>query len=257
MPSPIQQSEKIVFGTGRIWVTPAGSTQRLSYADLNDVSVDIKIDQKEIFAEGGFPIAVADGHRTIDIAAKHYTLALAALANDLGMQPPAAGSYGYIIDEIVTVVTHAYTLAKTGAVGSTLDVSMVVNGSYVPYQQVASGSEVAGQSYSFNGTAINFATGETATTGKVSYEFADTNGQAISIVNLFQNSTPSYSMDLVKRDISPIDGSTGFLIAHFNAVRPGSIKLPLKEGEYANFERTFKAFADPLGNVGTITFVNE
>lgn len=251
-----QESEKMTFGTGRLFVTPAGSSVRQIYANLNDVSVDFKIDQKAIFGEGGFPIAVADGHREIDIMAKHYTLALGPLANDLGLAAPVASTDGYIVDEVVTVTSHAATLAHTPVAG-TLDLVMDEANSPVRFVQVTGGSEAAGVSYSISGATVTFASGETATTGKASYAYANSNGNQIILVNSFQNSSASYSMDLVKRDRSVVDNSIGFLIMHFNAVRPGAIKMPYKEGDWSNYERSFKAFADPFGNVGTITFVNE
>lgn len=262
---PVQQTEKVSFGSGRLFAVPAGGGNRIKYGELTDISVDIKIDQKEAYGEKGFPFAVADGHRSIDISAKHYVLNLAGLANDLGTAAPTASATAFAIDETAKVPspTGPYTYSLTNAtkfvVGS-LDLVVFVstNGVLAPvtYNIVASGTEVAGQSASVTAGVITFASGDAGLTFKATYQYTNTAGQMVTISNVTQNSSPSYQMVLVKQDISPLDNSMGQLIFTLNAVRPGGIKAEYKEGDFTVYDRSFKAFADPTGNVGTLQFVN-
>jgi hypothetical protein len=262
----IQQTDKISFGTARLYALPAGATQRVKYADLNDLEVGIKVDLKEAYGENGFPISVADGHRSIDLTAKHYTLRLDAIANDLGLSAATTGTKPFAIDEAVVVPTtpFKYTPAQTATfiAGSADLIMYVLSGTvYVPvtYQFVTAGTEVAGVSASITAAGvITFNGTDVGLTGKLTYQYtAAATGSTLAIPNTYQNSGSVMSMVAVKRDKSPLDNSTGFLIYTFNAVRSGGVKTAHKEGEFTVYERTFKAYSDPLGNVGSIQFVNQ
>jgi hypothetical protein len=261
----IQQTDKVSFGSGRLFAVPAGGGARYKYGDLTDISLDLKIEQKEAYGEKAYAIAIADGHRGIDISAKHYTLRLDAFANDMGLASPAAGINAFAYDELVTVpgsVAYTFTLAQGATlIAGTVDLVMLVktNGVFSPitYKFVTAGTEVAGQSCSItNAGVITFASGDSGLTGYATYQYTTANGSSVTISNVLQNTTPSYQMVLVKKDRSPIDGSSGQLIFTLNAVRPGGIKMQYKEGEFTVYDRMFKAFSDPSGNVGTLQFVN-
>jgi hypothetical protein len=255
--SAVQEVYTKKFGTGRLFAYQAGALGALPYVDLFDLNIDMKVELKEYYGEGGFPIVVADAHRTIDITAKHYSFDLTSFANDFNFAAPAASVDSYIFDEAVAISSHAYALAQTTIVATTVDLIMNTANGPVRYVQVAPASEVAGVSYSVTGHTVTIAAGDTATTGKVSYQYANVNGKTVSLVNTYQNSTPYYQLDAYKRDRSPIDGSVGVWWLHLNAVRFGGIKMPFKEGDLSGFERTFKAFADSGGNVGTLTLVDQ
>jgi hypothetical protein len=270
-----QQTEKISFGTARIYMTPpGGSGQRLRIADVNDVTIDVKVDIKTIFGEGAYPLGAFDGHREIDVAGKHWTLNLETMGFEWGLTynpPPSGAVIGTVIDEVHTITAHTFTLAPpTPAVAAdVLSYSVVViatlgsgAGAYTKtYDIVASGSEVAGSSCSVTAGVVNFATAETATAASVSYDYMHGTttqpGSTVHFINTYQNSMNIFTMTLIKRDRSPIDNSVGILRADLYAVRPGGLKLPFKENEAANYERTWKAFADGSGRVMDLTFVNQ
>ena len=256
----IQQVFAQKFGIGRLFATPNGGTQMQKYADVYDIEVDFKVDMKEIYGEGQYAISVADGHRSIDLTCKHYSLDLASFATDNNLAAPASSTNSYIFDETLTIASHTYTLANAPIAGSLDVIVYVTTGGItypVKYKQVTGGAEVASVSYSLSGSVLTFASGDTATTGKVSYEYANTAGQIVTITSTYQNSAPFYTFDLFKRDRSPIDNSVSVMWLHLAAVRFAGIKLPFKEGEFSSWDRTFKAFADPTGAVGTLSFINQ
>ena len=260
--SAVQQQDKISFATGRLFATPVGGGARLSYGDLTDVSVDIKVDLKEAYGEGQYPISVADGHRSIDIMGKHYTLRLDALGNDLAGTTSATTSSAtaFSWDEagIVPGTPFQYTMNNASgylAGSAVLKVYVGVNKAPTTYQ-ITTGAPVAGVSAQISAGVITFAAGDAGLAFIVTYQYANTNGQQIQLANTFQGSTSAYQMVLAKRDRSPIDNSIGQLIFTFNAVRFGGIKADYKEGDFTVYERSFKAFADPTGVVGYIQFVN-
>jgi hypothetical protein len=247
-----QQVEVLNFGTGRLFALPPGGN-RIPYGKMADISVDIKVDLKEIYGEGGFPIAVADAHRSIDVTGKHYTLSLDTIATDLGLVAPVASTTAISYDEVGTIVTHAYQLSQhaTYVVGTA-----IVYVGAIRYKIVTAGSEVAGSACSITSGTVTFSASDTATTCSVTYAYTDASGTSITLLNNFQNSATPYQLVCSKRDISPIDGSVGQLIATFNAARAGGIKLDWKEGDWTTYERTFKCYADVNGIVGTLQFVN-
>lgn len=255
----IQEIERAQFGVGRLYATDA-TGQRFIYAAMNDISVDLKTELKEIWSEGTFPIAVANGHSSIDIAAKHYKIALKPIATDLGLAAPTASTFATIVDEVGVIATNTYSLAQAAQLVVGSEVVYLTqtgpNGTYdVPMVRVAS-SPVAGQSYTIAAGVLTFAASDNNKPVKVTYDYTNTNGQLINLTNVPQNTGAYYSMQLVKRDKSPVDGTSGLFIMKFNAVRAGGVKFNGKDDDWNLAERTFKAFADPSGNVGSITFIN-
>lgn len=260
--SAIQEIERATFGVGRLYATDA-TGQRFIYAAMNDISIDLKTELKEYYSESTFAAGVANGHSSIDIQAKHYKLALKPIATDLGLGAPVASVSATIIDEASTVGSSPNTVtlvnAATMIAGSeVVYVTHVTTAGVpydVPYTRVAS-APVAGASYTISAGVLTFAAGDAGLAVKVTYDYTNSNGQQITLNNVPQNSGAYYSMTLVKRDKSPIDGSTGLFIAKFNAVRAGGVKLNGKDDDWNLAERTFKAFQDPSGVVATFTFVD-
>ena len=258
---PFQQSDKISFGTGRLFTNQPGG-QRLKVGDIQDVSVDFKIELKEIYGENSFPIAVAQGHRSIDITCKHWTFALAPLAGDLAAGSVQGSENNFVIDEVFTATAGTATLASSGYIDKSLDLVRIKSTAGIialsTYSVVPAGSEVVGKSASINAStgAVAFASGDSGAQFKASYQIPNIAGTSINISNVQQNAVTPYSLVLVKRDVSPVDGSSGQLIMTFNAVLPGGFKMTTKEGEFSEYERMFKAFSDGAGNVASIQFVN-
>lgn len=264
--SAIQELNTVSFGTGRMY-SKDQSGNILPYGSLQDLTMDVKTDIKEAYSEGNYAFATADGHKSIDLSAKHYIRNLASISNDLSGSSVATNTTGWAVDEAGVVVTGAspsYTLAH-GNVIQIYDVivGVTINGVIVPveYTQVTAGSEVAGASYSLNSTTgkMTFASGEVVgETLKVTYSYTlgTAAGEVITVSNTYQNSAPTFQITAIKRDRSREDGSTSIEVWQFNAVRPAGIKSDWKEGDFNVLERTLKAFADPMGNVATIMKFN-
>lgn len=267
--SVIQQVDRVAFGVGRLYIEPAGAMSPIQLGVVNDVEIDIKVENKSIFGEGSFPALVADGHKTIDITAKNYQLNLAQVATDFGGGTDTVGASveAVAFDEAGLVgptSSPTYTLAKAGLVtaGSVALTVYVEGGGSTPYpvayQILSTGTPVAGQSAVLNASTgvLTFAAADAGLALSVTYAYSSTAGSSLLITNNYQNSSPTYKMRLFKRDRSPIDNSTGILIADFFAVRPGGLKIPFKEGDFNDLDRTYMAYADALGNVIRLTFVN-
>lgn len=258
-----QQVDKLTFGSGRVFYTPAGATQSSKYGNVMEFDLDVKVDLKEIWDENGFPLAAFDGHKSLDLSVKHYALRLDGLQNDFNQSAPVASTEAYSLDENVTVpagTPFTVTLAQGAQfIAGSLDLVMYIgtNKNPVTYSIVNAGSEVAGSAASVSAAGvITFAAADAGLTGKATYRYTNTNGKQITIVNQYQNSAGSYKLYFVKRDLSVIDSSVGQLIVTLNAVRFGGIKLAYKEGGENVYERTLKAFADPTGTIGKIQIVN-
>lgn len=259
----IQENERLSFGSARLFGVDA-SGNSLYYAQLNDIQVDFKTDLKEAYGENSYPFAVADGHRSIDISAKHYLLDAFALSASIGGgAPDPTNTTGYVVDEKGTIdeSAHTYTLAQATPILPLLSVvvGVVISGKTVPvyYKQVDS-SPAAGVSYTYSGGVLTFASGDDGLGITVTYGYTAGSalGASIAVEGGFQNSQPFMSLTCLRRDASRIDGSTGYIAFEFLRVRDAGIKMPYKEGDYTVYERTFKAFADPMGNVCNIQLFN-
>jgi hypothetical protein len=242
-----QEVQRLSFGSARLFGTDA-SGNTLTYGQLNDIGIDVKIELKEAYGENAFPFGVADGHRSIDIQAKYYLLTAQQLSDAVGGGAVATTEALFTMDEVQPVASHTATLTHTPTeiwyvVGD-------VGGNPVPYVET-SGSPVAGVSYSVSGAVLTFASGDTVSSITVTYAYTagSATGTAFSVVGGYQNSQPWMSLDALRRDASQVDSSTGYQHWNFSRVRNAGIKLPYKEGEYTVYESSFKAFADPFGNV--------
>lgn len=260
----IQETNRINFGSCRMFGTDS-SGNVLPYDQLMDLTMDVKTDLKEAYGEGNYAFATADGHKSIDLTAKHYIKNLNSLTQDLGGSAVTTNTTGYVVDEAGTVATHAMTLANTNVIQLlSLIVGVTTNGIIVPtsYAIVTAGSEVAGVSASINKVTgvITFNAAEVngePVKATYSYTLGSAAGSSISISNTYQNSAPTFKLLAIKRDLSRIDGSVGIEAWTFNAVRPAGVKNEFKEGDFTVLERSLKAYADPMGNVGTVTFFNK
>jgi hypothetical protein len=256
----IQDQERGMFGVGRLYANdPAGN--RFVYATMNDVEVDFKVDLKEYYSENAFAVGVASGHVSVDITAKHYHLALAPIATDLGAAAPVASVSAAAVDETGLIATSSYTLVNAATlVPNTLIVQVILTSAggvnYLWTYNKVGATPVAGVSYTIAAGVLTFAAGDTGRTVVVNYEYTNVTGSLIQLNNVVQNSNPFYKLTLIKRDTSPIDGSVGYFIAKFNSVKAGGLKTPFKEGSWSEFDRSFKAFADPANIVATFQFVN-
>jgi hypothetical protein len=259
---PIQETERLSFGSARLYGTDADGNA-LMYGELNDIQIDLKTELKEAWGEGNYSFAVADSHRSIDISAKHYLLDMPSLADSIGGAQPVANTVGYVVDELGTVGAsspYSYTLEQTSPI-TLLSVveGITVNGVIVPvYLEVTTGAPTAGESYTISGDVLKFASGDAGNPLKITYSYTvESTGTEVTVVEQFQNSQPFMTLTCIRRDASQLDGSTGIQVWEFARVRDAGIKVPYKEGDYAIYERSFKAFASPWGTVLTVRAFNE
>lgn len=258
----IQQQTRVSFGTGRIYYTAPGALNTTPLGKLMEVNVDVAIEVKDIYSEGQFAFAVASGRKAIKMQGKHYEQTLNSFqALDFAGNSVASGATPFQIDEVQLIATGTATLSKgaTLVAGSGAYEILLASNLYVPLTIVVAGSEAIGVSASISAIGVlTFKTGETATKVRANYQYVDAaNGQTLTIANLAQNSDTTFKMVLVKRDTNPLDNSTGYLIATFNAVKSLGNKFMFKEGDFTVYDRSFQAFADLNGNIGSFSFVNE
>lgn len=249
-----QETQRLSFGAARLFGTDA-SGNVLTYGQLNDIEINVKIDLKEAYGENAYPFSVADSHRSIDISAKYYLLTAGQLSNAVGGGTPAVTEALFTVDEAQPVASHTATL--THAPTEIWSVLGNVGGQPVPYVET-SGSAVSGVSYAVSGSTLTFASGDTVSEIYVTYAYTagSATGSSFSVVGGYQNSQPWMSLDTIRRDASQVDSSTGYQHWVFSRVRNAGIKAPYKEGDYTIYDASFKAFADPFGNVFSWTGFN-
>lgn len=262
--SAIQTTERIVFGTASQFnILPGGVLQRSQ--NMTELMADFKAELKEAFSEPGYPIAVADGHRSIDITAKSYNLNPQIMADALGGAVTTGSTEAFAIDEphtVPAVSTYTVTLSNIPIdAGKLLVIAFPLTGS-IPtpkvYSIVTAGTETAGSSCSVVASTgvLTFAAGDASVLVNVSYGYNQSVGSRVLVTNLPQNSSKTSQLIAVKRDGSPVDNSTAQSITTFFAVKSAGLKSQYKENDFTVYERMYKAFADSRGYVVQTDFVN-
>jgi hypothetical protein len=261
---PLQTVERITFGTANLFEMTPGSTSWVRVRALVDVSADYKINMKDAYGEGTWPIASASGHGSITITGKHYTIDPQTLASAVG-GTVTTGTSPVALDELYTVPAPSgpYTVALVNGtaaklVPGTVYILALVNNVAIPYAIVAAGSEVAGKSASVNNATgvVTFASGDAGVTFQASYRYTSTSGSRVSVVNTFQNSQKTMQLVCTKRDASDADSATALQLYTYYAVRAGGMKITHADETYTQYERTYTAYADALGRVWDTDFVN-
>lgn len=251
---PIQENQTLSFGSARAFSVDANGNT-LQYPELEDVQIDVKTELKEAMGENNYAFAIVDSKRTIDISAKHYLLDAQGLADSLG-GTLAANMVGYAYDEAHVVgeaTSDEILLVQTAPLAiSQVIVGVPVGSNVSPvYYVQTSGSPVAGVSYSLSGHTLTFASGDEGYAAKITYSYTAGSalGTQITVNATYQNSQAPTSLVCLRRDRSRVDGSTHMTAWEFAQIRDGGIKAPYKQGDYVIYERTFKAYANPMGLV--------
>jgi hypothetical protein len=275
------------FSAGRARILPppiAGVPQ--SYLELGVVqsaSLELKVDLKELRGAYRFPIAVADAKGTasgkVTFAQLWPATLSAILSGTLSTTAAAAEAVPVaVINEQQPLVTSTATLTHgaTMVVGSEVVTVVDATGDAVFYSRVTAtpvASITAGKtlgSYTITtGGLITLATGDTATSVLVSYQYLPAAGTAplptgspqnnasISLKQIGVNSAPTFQLMLIGTGARNIyNSSAQQFVVQLNACLAPSMKMDFKLDDFSMVDLDFQAFTDVQGNLGNIYMIN-
>jgi hypothetical protein len=193
-------AKPVGYGPGRFFATSNVTNPtpvRPRY--VQDMSVDYKSKLDELFGEGIYAAATAQGQTSVSGKVNFGGSSPRLWSDILSGDSLSAGQTFEADGELGTLASHAYTVTNTPA--SAQDRGAVNTVNNVQYTRVASGAEVAGASYSFAAGVYTFAVGETGTTFKFSYLYTPASAtpgtSVVVLANTKQGPARNFQADMI------------------------------------------------------------
>jgi hypothetical protein len=233
------------FGAGTLWGFPVGGNTAtnptpMKFGTLQDVSLDISGDVKQLYGQKQFPEAVARGKCKITGKSKFASIN-GKMLNDLFFgQPLVAGMKKVALDESGTITTGAVTVVNSAQFVQDWGVRYSVTG--LPLTKVASAPAI-GQ-YSVAAGVYTFNTSENGTIVLISYTFnAAATGTQLNITNQLMGFAPAIQVLLEN-----VYNGNQFNVLLYSVVA-SKLSFATKQEDFIIPEFDFEAFANAAGQV--------
>ena len=225
------------FGSGSIFVAPNVTTPTpVKVGDVQDFSVDISWEQKELYGNLQFPVAIARGKGKIGGKFKSAQISGSLINSVMTGSTVASGTTVMVPVEAHTAAASvAITPPNSGTFATDLGVISAAG-----KQMVRVGSNPAqGVSYTFSNGTYAFNASESGTL-LISYTYTLTTGRTLTYGNQLMGSGAQYT--LVAGNTEP-DGSNFGLVLW--AATISKIGLAFKNDDFTMPEMDFTAAAHP------------
>lgn len=247
---------QLAFGSGALWGERTDATGSSigpqQFGILQDVQIDFGWTTKELFGQNQFAVAVARGQGKINGKAKLANIA-ARLYSDLFFGvTAAAGGYTVAQGELASVPgsgPYTVTVANAGAYADDLGV-VVSTGASPAVALVRVPSAPSGAQYSVNKSTgvYTFGSGVAGAGVAISYLYATASGGlGLTLTNQLIGTTPTF-----KATFYNLNGASQISL-RLNQCTSSKLALPTKLDDWQIAEFDFIAFADPSGNIGTLS----
>ncbi len=233
------------FGAGTLWGFPvsgntAANPTPMKFGTLQDVSLDISADVKQLYGQKQFPEAVARGKCKITGKSK-FAAINGKMFNDLFFgQTMQAGMKKVALDESGTIAAGAVTVANSAQFVQ--DWRVRYNATGLPLTKVASAPTV-GQ-YSVAAGVYTFNATENGTIVQISYTFtAAAAGTQLNITNQLMGFAPTIQVLL-----ETVYNTNQFSVLLYSVVA-SKLSFTTKQEDFIIPEFDFEAFANASGQV--------
>jgi hypothetical protein len=246
------------FGAGALWgnrtdLTGSGIGPD-QFGILQEISIDIDWQTKELWGQNQFPVDIARGQGKITGKAK-FARIFGAIYGDLFFgQTPATGQLTVAENEAAAVpATTPFTATVANASSYVDDLGVYYAATGGRMVRVTTPSS-AGQ-YSVNlATGIyTFAAPDANAAVQISYVYTQASGKKLVITNQVMGFTPVFSATFYT--VKATQGVSAALSLRLNACTATKLSLPTKIDDYEIQELDFSAFADATGTIGTLSTV--
>ena len=243
------------FGAGALIGTPTqdafgtaiANPTPIQFGVLQDVSVDMSFDVKELYGQNQFAVAVGRGKGKITGKAKFAQINGLILNSLFFGQTLATGTLTDVIDTTGSVIPGTpFQITPTVPGSGTWAVDLgVKNASGQPMTRVISGP-TTGQ-YSVSAGVYTFATADAGLTVFISFQYTATStiARKSTVQNVLMGYAPTFRCDLY----SPYGGKA-LTISLPNCIGT-KLTFATKQDDFMIPEFDFSAFADGSGNVMT------
>lgn len=245
----IQFGAGVLFGvqTHDVNGTAVANPTPVQFGTLQEVGLDMSFENKKLYGNKQFPIAVGRGKGSISMKAKMADIDGAMLANLFFGNGASAGIKSTVNNYAAAIPTTPYQIVVTPPnSGSFVTDLGVINASTgLPMTRVAS-APATGQ-YSVSAGTYTFAAADTGLGVLISYEYSATSTSAKygSISNQLMGYSPFFMCELS----NSYQGKS--LLLKFNRCTSSKLALPFKNEDFMMPDFEFEAMADDAGNIGT------
>lgn len=249
---------QFTFGPGICWVTPVtdytgaaiANPSPILVAAMQDCSLDLSADLKELYGSYAAPIAIGRGKQKYGFKVKNAHVHSHLWATLYFGMPLVAGIYDAVYDAIGEVIpTTPFQITPTAPSSGAILFPLGVRDNFnLPYTLVT-GTPTTRQ-YAYSAGVFTFAAADAGITVYIDYRYtaASTTAFKMPIVNPIMGYAPTFSFDMK----IPYQGN------NFNASFPNcmSTKLGLstKLDDFAYPEFDLSAFAPGNAGVGTLSW---
>ena len=235
------------FGAGNLYALNStnGVPSGIKFGVLQEFSLDISFNQKELYGQNSFPVSVARGQGKVTGKAKNGAIT-ARLWNEAFFGTTA--SSGQTVAQIAEagVAGTTTTLANNATFVEMLSVAFADTGAALT--RVAAGTTPAAGQYSraSNGT-LAFAVADAGKAIVFDYTYTAAGGSTLALTNTQTGKAPSFA--LVSQ--MPYEGKQALI--RLNQVYAPKLAFGTKLEDFVVPEFDFMCAADAAGNVGFIS----
>jgi hypothetical protein len=237
------------FGSGTLWGFPVGGNTAanptpIKFGTLQDVSLDISGDVKQLYGQKQFPEAVARGKSKITGKAKSAWIN-GKMYNDLFFgQPLGAGTIKISLDEAASVPATPFQVTVVQAATFKQDWGVRYVSTGIPFTRVAALPAVGQYSVNTATGVYTFSAADTGAAVIISYTYTSAaTGTQLNITNQLMGFAPILQMLLETQY-----NNNQFSVLLYSVIA-SKLTLATKQEDFLIPELDFEAFANPSGQV--------
>lgn len=240
-----------VFGSGVLLGarTDIANATPINFGLVQDVTMDISFDLKELYGQYQFPVAIARGKGKFTGKAKMARVSGIAFNNLFFGQTIGANEILTSFAESQTIPgTSTYTVAANNAAALVDDYGVVYSATGLPFSKVASGP-TKGQYCEGSGTyTFSSSDGSTGVLLNYTYNSTSTSAEGIAVSNQLMGTTPTFQAQLY----TTFNG-VPLNVKFYNCVS-SKLSFATKLDDFMIPEMDFSVYANAAGNVAELSF---
>jgi hypothetical protein len=237
------------FGAGTLWGFPVGGNTAanptpMKFGTLQDVSLDISGDVKQLYGQKQFPEAVARGKCKITGKAKAASIN-GKMYNDLFFgQTLGAGMITTALDETAAIPATPFQITVVNATHFKQDWGVRYAATGLPLTRVASGPTLGQYSVNTSTGVYTFAAADTLASVQISYTWVNSSvGTQLNITSQLMGFAPTIQVLL-----ETVYNTNQFSVLLYSAVC-SKLTIATKQEDFIIPEFDFEAFANAAGQV--------
>jgi len=239
----------LLFGSGIAVLVPPGATPTpVVCATLQDVSVDEKWTEKELYGRYQAPEDVARSELKVSGKIKIARINAAFLSAVRAGSTVATGSTQLSLNETSAIPTTPFTITVTHSATWVADLGVYDATAGINMARVAS-APATGQ-YTVAAGAYLFAAADTGHSVQITYTYTVVTGFTVTYLNQLMGAATTFGLHLWNSYVSSA-GLAAQAYTKFGAVRIPGLSASIKNTDYTMYDLDYSISADASGLIST------